>query len=108
MIKFQTLGCSNSFNRHTNNFGQKKKLHKKYECDKNTYRNKIRTAIFFHLDKTSKSHLVQDIIDMTQYFKDENILYEVIHDLEEELFFYEVCCFYKKKRMCSNFIDVSK
>jgi hypothetical protein len=103
-----TFGLSKPIPPSTKNFGTKKKHYDKYESDKNIYRHKIRTAIFFQHDHASKSFLLQEIIDITQTFKDRNVLYDVLQDLDEELFFYEVCCFYKKNKLLKKSIELSE
>lgn len=70
----------------------------KYKLDKKVYRKKIQTALFANQDKELVLNVTQDLIDMTQYFKDEGILYEVLTEMEDDLFFFEVCTWYRKIR----------
>jgi len=62
------------------------------------YRKKIQTALFANQDKELVLNVTQDLIDMTQYFKDEGILYEVLTEMEDDLFFFEICTWYRKIR----------
>jgi hypothetical protein len=69
-----------------------------YDLDKKIYRKKVQTAIFARQDKDITLQVMQDLIDMTQYFKDEGVLYDVLTEMEDDLFFYEVCTWYRKIR----------
>ena len=81
-------------------FGRKtqSKFNDRYTFDKKVYRKKVQTAIFARQDKDITLKTMQDLIDMTQYFKDEGVLYEVLTEMEDDLFFYEVCTWYRKIR----------
>jgi hypothetical protein len=101
------LTCKNSIQPSANGiFGRRKHVHAKYDFDKMLYRKKIQSAFFIQRDKSSTIHLYQDIIDMSQYFKDEDILYEVLGEMERDLVFDEICLFYRMKRMST--IDDNK
>ena len=95
-----TLSCKNSIQTPNNDkFGRKKHIHAKYDFDKMLYRKKIQSAFFIQRDKSSTIHLYQDIIDMSQYFKDEDILYEILGEMDRDMVFDEICFFYRMKRM---------
>lgn len=69
-----------------------------YAFDKKIYRKKIQSALFARHDKDVTLKVMQDLIDITQYFMDEGILYDVLTEMEDDLFFYEVCTWYRKIR----------
>ena len=91
-----------SYNNRPKSFGRRtqssKRTKVKYEFDKKLYRRKVQTAIFQRQDKELTLQVMQDLIDMTQYFKDEDVLYEVLTEIESDMFFYEICTWYRKIR----------
>jgi len=70
----------------------------KYAYDKMLYQKKIQSTVFSRQDKKLTLQNVQDLIDMTMYFNDEDILYEVLTDMERDMFFDELCYWYRKVR----------
>jgi hypothetical protein len=76
----------------------KKHTKTKYDFDKKLYRRKVQSAMFVRQDKELTLQVMQDLIDMSQYFKDEDVLYEVLTEMETDLFFYEICTWYRKIR----------
>lgn len=91
-----------SYNNQPKSFGKRAQSNKRtkvnYDFDKKLYRRKIQTAIFLRQEKEYTLQLMQDLIDMSQYFKDEDILYEVLTEMDQDLFFYEICTWYRKIR----------
>ena len=87
------------------NFGHKKQIPQKFDLDKRLYREKIQAAFFIRSDKTFRNNLYQEIIDMSQYFKNEDILYEVLLDMEDDMVFDEICLFYRNARKNTARID---
>lgn len=75
-----------------------KKNRPKYAYDKMLYRKKIQSTVFSRQDKKLTLQNMQDLIDMTMYFKEEDILYEVLTDMEHDMFFDELCYWYRKVR----------
>ena len=83
-------------------FGQRKgteNKRNKYDFDKKLYRKKIQSVFFACQSKENKEQtlqVMQDLVDMTQYFMHEDILYDVLTELEDDMFLYEVCTWYRK------------
>jgi len=103
-----TLKCYNHMNNTSNNhkFGHKKHIHPKFDFDKMLYRKKIQSVFFVRHDKPSALNIYQDIIDMSQYFKNEDILYEVLSEMEHDMVFDEICLFYREKRKTTDTDDL--
>ena len=102
-----TLKCHNSMHNTScdHKFGHKKQIPPKFDFDKRLYREKIQSAFFIRSDRTLRNNLYQEIIDMSQYFKNEDILYEVLSDMEDDMVFDEICLFYRNARKNSARID---
>ena len=99
MMSFQIQCVSNdklSFGKKSRN--DVKHLKAKYAFDKKVYKKKIQSVAIANQHKKESLGLIQDIIDMTQYFKDEDILYEVLTEFERDFVFYEICTWYKRIR----------
>jgi len=103
-----TLKCYNDMNSTPNNhkFGHKKHIHPKFDFDKMLYRKKIQSVFFVRHDKPSALNIYQDILDMSQYFKNEDILYEVLSEMEHDMVFDEICLFYREKRKTTDTDDL--